>query len=34
MHVTQHDTKAMNKNWNLNQNKCLYEATLYKRPWE
>ena len=33
MHVTLHDTKEINSNWTLNQNKCLYQATLYKSPW-
>ena len=31
MHVTQHDAKAINKNRNLNQKKCLYQATLSVR---
>ena len=30
-----HDMKAIDKNWTLNQNKCLYQAsTLYKSLWE
>ena len=28
MHVTQHNAKAIDKNWNLNQNKCSCQARL------
>ena len=31
MHVTQHDPKAIDKNWTLNQNKRLYQARLKKK---
>ena len=30
VHVTLHDMKAIHKNWTLNQNKCLYQATCIK----
>ena len=30
MHVTQHDAKAINKNRNLNQKKCLYPEACIK----
>ena len=29
-----HDTKTIDKNWTLNQSKCLYQATVYKSSWE
>ena len=32
VHVTQHDTKVIDKNWNLNQNKCLYTLQAVVSP--